>query len=362
MKKIIFKRKIWKRIGISVLAFLLVLGLAATAFWLRFMYIPTPKEIVHFESLGVTLEGTLYYPDDQNGSYDAVIVLQGSGRETRDAGPLLVQSKGFLKKGFAVLRYDKRGIGNSAGTFRNENFEKLVADTHAAIDYLKSKAKIRTIGLATTSESVLFAPQIASERNDISFIYNTVGSVVSFDRLAVYQMGHIMRKWHKDSDAEEIIRLYQDVLTLYIKSDGNPDYFNNAKDELNNRMAAATAKYGGPTLPFMSGVGTYNEAYVHRRGYSSAYDPQKYFEQSFKTPLFYAFAELDINIPTDESVVALDEIISRNEHNVEYKVWPNVGHAFGKIYWAHYGIYPKGYLDEMGDWALKMVNENNPGE
>ncbi|MEP5610731.1 MAG: CocE/NonD family hydrolase [Cyclobacteriaceae bacterium] len=360
MKKFIWKRGVWKRIAQVVFALVLLLGMSVGAFWLKYMYISTPQEIVQFESEGITLEGTLYYPDESDGPFDAVIVLQGSGRATRDTGPLIVQSKGFLKKGFAVLRYDKRGMGNSGGTFRNENFEKLIADTYSAIDHLKSDAKIRTIGLATNSESALFAPQIASDRNDISFIYNTGGSVVSFERLAIYQMGHLMSKWHKNPrDVEKIMRLYQDVLTFYIRADMNPDYFNQAKDELNERMLAATAQYGSSTLPFVSGVGNYNEAYVHRRGYSSAYDPQKYFELSFNTPLFYAFADLDVNVPTEASVVALEKIIKNKMHKIEYKVWKNADHSFGRIYWAPYGIYPKGYLDEMGDWARNTVGSKD---
>ncbi len=127
----IFKKRIWKGIGAVFLSLILLLSLAVGAFWLTYIHIPTPRDIVHFNSAdGVTLEGTLFYPSSQQEPFHAVLVLPGSGRITRDNGPTMVQSKAFVKKGFAVLVYDKRGTGESGGTFRYDDIKNLVADAN----------------------------------------------------------------------------------------------------------------------------------------------------------------------------------------------------------------------------------------
>lgn len=360
MKTFIFKRKVWKRVGIFFLFFILSIVVLVTIFWYTYVYISTPKETVQFVSKGETIVGTLYYPNNGEGPFPTVLVLPGSGPSIRNSLPLTVQSKGFIKSGFAVLVYDKRGSGESGGIFRNEDFENLILDINNALDFLTSKPKVRPddFGLATNSESVFFGPQIASERDDIAFIYATVGSLVDFASLSIFQMRHRMNSLHDTpDDVDEIITLHKDILDFYMQSDQNPSYFNREKGVLQQRMSEACAKYGAKKLPFGCQFGAYNTSYVRRRAYSSAYDPRIYFEKSFETKLFYSFAALDINVPTEASVAALKKIMERNMHDTEYKIWPNIDHDFGEIYWAPYGIYPKGYLDEMGAWAQNVINE-----
>ncbi len=234
---------------------------------------------------------------------------------------------------------------------------------YGALNYLKSEPRINSmsLGLATNSESVRFAPEIAAHRNDISFVYGTVGGVVDMKSLSLFQMAHRTRKEHGESSANEIIGIYEDVIDLYVRSAKDPSYFNEVKAALDKRMSDAWSKYGG-TLPFGRRVGTYNESYVRRMAYNYSYDPRDYFDKSFKTPFYYDFAELDINVPTDASVASLEEIMRRGEHQIEYKIWPGIDHDFGEIYWAWYGIYPKGYLDRMTDWTWEVVSNNSANQ
>ncbi len=69
----------------------------------------------------VSLAGTLTVPRGP-GSFPAAILIAGSGPQDRDetvAGhrPFLVLADHLTRKGIAVLRYDKRGIGKSTGNF-----------------------------------------------------------------------------------------------------------------------------------------------------------------------------------------------------------------------------------------------------
>ncbi|MBA0086907.1 MAG: alpha/beta hydrolase, partial [Acidobacteria bacterium Pan2503] len=90
----------------------------------------------------VSLAGTLTVPPG-SGPFPAAILVAGSGPQDRDetvAGhrPFLVLADYLTRKGIAVLRYDKRGIGKSTGSFDQATSEDFASDAAAALAYLKS--------------------------------------------------------------------------------------------------------------------------------------------------------------------------------------------------------------------------------
>lgn len=124
----------------------------------------------------ISLAGTLTIPSGQ-GPFPAAILIAGSGPHDRDenvAGhrPFLVLADHLTRKGVAVLRYDKRGIGKSTGKYDQATTEDFASDATAALDYLKSRKEINSkrIGLIGHSEGGLIAPMIASRSSDVAWI------------------------------------------------------------------------------------------------------------------------------------------------------------------------------------------------
>ncbi len=83
---------------------------------------PYREEIVSFANApaNVQLAGTLTLPKGP-GPFPAAILIAGSGPHDRDENlashkPFLVLADFLTRKGIAVLRYDKRGIGASTGS------------------------------------------------------------------------------------------------------------------------------------------------------------------------------------------------------------------------------------------------------
>src|SRR6476646_3412396 len=68
-----------------------------------------------FENAGARLAFTLDLPSTGTPPYPAIVLGHGSGRVTRDQ--LTWASRRLTSLGFAVLRFDKRGVGESTGTF-----------------------------------------------------------------------------------------------------------------------------------------------------------------------------------------------------------------------------------------------------
>jgi pimeloyl-ACP methyl ester carboxylesterase len=128
--------------------------------------------------------GTLSYPKS-GGPFPAVVLVAGSGPHNRDAGmslhkTLLVLADHLTRQGFAVLRYDKRGVGLTGGNLHpNSTTDDYTADAIAAVRFLKLQANIdpAKIGIVGHSEGGIIASMAAAEApQDVSFIVMLAGT------------------------------------------------------------------------------------------------------------------------------------------------------------------------------------------
>jgi len=129
------------------------------------------------KKIEIKLSGTLTYPktSDKNKKFPAIILIAGSGPNDRNETPMkhfLYISNKLTKQGYAVLRFDKRGIKKSRGDYKNATTYDFADDVGAAIDYLLSREIIdkEKIGLLGHSEGAMIAPIVASFRKDIKFL------------------------------------------------------------------------------------------------------------------------------------------------------------------------------------------------
>jgi len=132
---------------------------------------PYKEEEVSFQNAAgtATLAGTLTIPTGV-GPFSAVLLVAGSGPQNRDeflAGhqPFLVLADALVRKGIAVLRYDKRGIGKSTGNFGAATTDDFTADADAALGFLKARKEIvgEKVGVIGHSEGGWIAPILAGK-------------------------------------------------------------------------------------------------------------------------------------------------------------------------------------------------------
>jgi len=120
---------------------------------------------------GLSLVGTLTLPDG-DGPHPAVVLLHGSGRLDRDGntkrlraelGPSLAGA--LAKRGIASLRYDRRGVGATAGDWRATGFVDNRSDGAAALRALAARPDIRTgaIGVIGHSEGAVHAMALGAQ-------------------------------------------------------------------------------------------------------------------------------------------------------------------------------------------------------
>jgi uncharacterized protein len=111
------------------------------------------------------------------GPFPAALFIGGSGPMDRDetvAGhkPFLVLADLFTKKGIAVLRYDKRGTGQSTGNYDQASISDLAGDAEAALTYLKGRKEVdaKRVGILAHSEGGILAAQLAAKANDMDWL------------------------------------------------------------------------------------------------------------------------------------------------------------------------------------------------
>jgi hypothetical protein len=147
----------------------------------------------------VSLAGTLTLPPGQ-GPFPAAVLLNRYGPDDRDESivghrPFLVLADHLTRKGVAVLRFDKRGIGKSTGDYANATTEDFVGDAEAALVYLKTRKEIdpTKTGLIGHSEGGLIAPMVATHSQAVAWIVLLAGPGLKGEDVLLLQSELILR-------------------------------------------------------------------------------------------------------------------------------------------------------------------------
>ncbi|MFA5375061.1 MAG: alpha/beta hydrolase [Dehalococcoidia bacterium] len=134
------------------------------------------EDTVNFNSGESLLAGTICLPAN-DGIFPCVLMIHGSGPLDRDENTPHLKIDVFntiahhlADKGVASLRYDKRGCGESAGSFDSAGFYDLVQDGMAAYRYLTTHKNINKdkVFLLGHSEGSMIAPKIFLSYPDIA--------------------------------------------------------------------------------------------------------------------------------------------------------------------------------------------------
>jgi len=182
----------------------------------------------------VSLAGTLTLPPGP-GPFPAAILLGGSGPHDRDESlvghrPFLVLADHLTRKGIAVLRFDKRGVGKSTGDYANATTEDFAGDAEAALSYLKTRKEIdgKKAGLIGHSEGGLIAPLVAAHSGDVAWVVLLAGPGLKGEDTLLLQSelilktagvndGQIARTREFNKQTYALVRQEKDPATLQVK-------------------------------------------------------------------------------------------------------------------------------------------------
>ena len=143
---------------------------------------------VIFKSGEESIEGILIRPNMENNT-PAVVFQQGSGPHAFDGyekeawGPHKFYIEDvLLEQGYAVLYCNKRGLGNSSGNWRQNDFYGRAEDAYAGVQYLKTLAFIddKKIGVSGHSQGGWIAQIVAAQHSDIAFLLSLSCTTIVF--------------------------------------------------------------------------------------------------------------------------------------------------------------------------------------
>ena len=170
----------------------------------------TTKEI-KFVSEGDVLAGTIFIP---NNIEAAVIIIHGSGQEKR----MIQLATTLANNGIAVLTYDKRGVGESAGIYAGpevgtnnvdfSNLNLLSLDASAAVNTLSkflSNDQIQ-IGLIGGSQAGWLIPLTAEKNKKVKFMTIFSGALITVKEQLRFQFYTNGDKKFWDTHTEEEAR------------------------------------------------------------------------------------------------------------------------------------------------------------
>lgn len=157
-------------------------------------------EAVRVPANGFNIAATVTKVPTATGRMPAVVLIGGTGPADRDgtvAGiPVLGQvARDLAKAGFLVVRYDKRGIGQSGGRAETAALVDYAEDARAVVTWLRKGRKdvdAKRLAVIGHSEGAWIAMQLAATDKDIAALVMVAGASGTGGALVLEQQQHLL--------------------------------------------------------------------------------------------------------------------------------------------------------------------------
>ncbi|MGD9902448.1 MAG: alpha/beta hydrolase family protein [Vicinamibacterales bacterium] len=290
--------------------------------------IPT-DESVRISANGFTLAGSVTMPPTPARRMPAVVLIGGSGPADRDsmvAGiPIVGQmAQALAEAGFLVVRYDKRGIGQSGGRPETATLRDYADDARAVVNYLRKDRddvdddRIAVVG---HSEGAWVALQLAAATRDVKAVVLVAGASGTGGSLVLEQQQHLL-----------------EVMNV-------PDAERKAKAELQAKIhAAATGQGSWDDVP----LSLRQQADTPWFASFLAFDPARPMDDT-RQPMLIVQGELDTQVaPRHAEALAALARARRRKAAVDVVIVPGVNHL----------LVPArtGEVSEYGTLEVKQVS------
>ena len=167
-------------------------------------------EDVFISSTGFNLAGVLSKPAGAAGRLAAVVLIGGSGPTDRDekvAGIAIFAqlAAGLADAGFAVIRYDKRGVGQSGGRIESATLDDYADDAVNVYQWLARRRDVdkKRIALIGHSEGGAVALLALKHAKDVAGVCLIAAPGATGREITLEQQRHLLERANEPEDSRK---------------------------------------------------------------------------------------------------------------------------------------------------------------
>jgi uncharacterized protein len=311
--------------------------------------IPVIRQEITFSNGPATLHGVLIRPD-RDGPFPAVVLVHGSAAQGLHSWGYRSAADFFVRRGFAVLYYDKRGVGASTGPWMTTSFADIVDlsdDLRAAVQWLQQQPEIdaASVGVYGGSQA-LWVSARAAARSDLSFMIMRGAPAVTPEE---QELQRVRSTLQQAGAADSIVQAALDHTRLYFSVVKTGEGWDALVRSVTN---VRSHEWGEELLQ----ADTQDDLYWWRRNYS--FDPAPDLRQ-LRIPILLIYGENDSVVPPAGNAPHLKRLAAASP--VTVLVFPRGNHALevpagmdGEGRWRFPRKAP-GFFDAIDAWLRGTV-------
>jgi uncharacterized protein len=344
---------------------------------------------------GVTTKAQLSYPAIGKGPFPGVLLIHGSG-PTDMNGTLSLTSKPLREisdyisdRGFAVLNYDKRGIGDygeiiDQNVWKNATVNELISDAKRALDVLIQQREVdpKKISIIGHSEGAIITTRIAVDNPKLvqNIVLMSVSAQNLIDILKFQMINNPLSYAHtildKDANGDvsipEIVHdnfLKYVLLTTHFPEQNDTEsvtqslvnlFYNNnitvdSEDNINiekqiRPVLIASFKNISETDSVQCTMYICPKWLESHRNLPSTFDAISNISSTINILLLSG--ENDAQIPIKQALLIKQVLDGSGHPNRELKTYPNLGHVFfpSSIWQTKVGPIDSNVLADLFSW------------
>lgn len=302
-----------------------------------------PREEITFKNGDVELAGDLITPSGP-GPHPCIVAVHGSGPQNRN---ILPYTQLLVHRGFAVLGYDKRGVGASSGHWVNAGIDDLAGDAVAAVRYLQSRDDIRddAIGLLGGSQGGWIGTLAAAQTSAVAFVVSVSGPGTT---PMEQELDRVEAEMRADGFAEDAIsqalRLYEAFNRYATTGDG--------WQEVQTLRESAVGQSWFQSYVYVPSAE--DDALIDFWRLILRYDPVPAFRQ-VKCPVLSLFGAADKIVPAQKNKTLWDAAFRGNPDYASH-TFPRANHILldshtgSMAEWPQLTRFAPGYFDTLLAW------------
>ena len=300
----------------------------------------TPTEISGYTAHDIVVEnktdkvwlaGTLTLPAG-HGPAPAVLLIAGSGPNHRDSyfsghRSFKVIADYLTKRGYAVLRMDKRGVYKSSGEFHTAEVKDFVADSLAALEFLKNHENIQgsNIHIIGHSEGSLVAAMLASQTRLSSIISMGGPGMSIYDILVLQDQTEPAAKGAPESDLPYLKSFSEKFYDTVLQEESEEDRLKSLQALYENMQGEEKEIVN----KWVERTGTLDPQFAAQENFKTHLqdNPLTYWKR-VKIPVLILNGAKDSQVPASENVSGIYAAIDEEEYGSSKRIFPNLNHMF----------------------------------